>query len=73
MDQASMFSLSVGALTVVFSVGGAWGLIRAGIKENTRRIGDLEGSRSKMWEQVNQQGETIASIDSKVDILLDRK
>ena len=73
MDQASIFNLAVGGMTVVFSVGGAWGLIRAGVKENTRRIGNLEGSRAKMWEQVNEQGETISSINAKVDILLSRK
>ena len=71
--EATFFNVGVGALTIMFSVGGAWGLIRSGVKENSRRINDLEESRSKMWDQVNKQGETISSIDAKVDILLGRK
>ncbi len=71
--EATLFNLSLGAATVLFSVGGAWGLIRSGVKDNTRRVTELETSRSKMWDQVNSQGETISAIDAKVDILLERK
>ena len=70
--EATFFNVGVGALTIMFSVGGAWGLIRSGVKTNTHDIAELKQSRSRMWEQVNKQGETIASIDAKVDILLKR-
>lgn len=73
ITQAAIISIGIGGFTLLFSVGMAWGIVKFGIKENSRRIGDLESSRSTMWEQVNKQGEGIASIDAKVDILVERK
>ena len=73
MAEATLLNLGIGFGTIVFSIGGAWGLIRAGIRENTRRIESLETSRGKIYEEQKIQGKQLASIDTKVDILLERK
>ena len=70
MGEATFLNLGIGVGTVLFSVGGAWGFIRFGIRENTRRIVSLEGSRGKIYDELKNQGEKLVSIDTKVDILL---
>lgn len=72
MTEANIINLGIGISSVVFSIGGAWGLIRAGIKENTRRIVSLESSRGKIYDELKAQGKQVSSIDAKVDILLER-
>ena len=73
MFEATTVNLVIGLGTIIFSIGGAWSLIRAGVIDNTRRIESLESSRSGIYEKLNNQGERLASIESKVDILLERK
>ncbi len=77
MEEATILNLGIGFGTVLLSIGGAWGLIRSGVAENTRRIAELEtdGKRSKgeIWKEITNQGKTLASVDTKVDILLARE
>ena len=73
MSEATIFQLAIGFGTVALSVGGAWGLMQSGITRNSDDIAELKKSRSTMWEQVNEQGKTLARIDGKVDILVQRE
>lgn len=63
-----MYAL-VGLFTVVFSVGGAWAMVRSGIKENGRRIVSLEQTRGHVYERLNEQGERIAGMDSMMQMI----
>jgi len=78
MDNASTASLilelrnlyaMVGILTIVFSVGGAWFMVKAGIKENGRRIENLERSRVNIYSRLNEQGERIASMEGSLNLI----
>ena len=80
MSEATLINLGIGAGTIIFSVGGAWSLIRAGIKENTRRITKLEDGRGKIYDRINlvstevsDVAANVAEVSGKLDVLIDLK
>lgn len=60
----------IGFLITIFTIGGVWAVVRYTVKENTRRITNLESSKGELWSEVNKLGLNVASMDGKLDTLL---
>lgn len=61
---------ALGIVTIIASVGMAWGVVRGTMKEFVRRLESLEGSRKSIYTQLNEQGTDTAEIKGKLDMLI---
>lgn len=62
---------ALGIVTVVASVGMAWGVVRGTMREITRRVVSLEDSRGNIYTRLNAQGTGMAEIKGKLDMLIE--
>ena len=71
--EATILNIGITISGALIAVGGAWGLMKTGITANTKDIVEIKRTNGAQWTKINEQGETLAGIDAKVDILLERK
>lgn len=64
---------ALGIVTIIASVGMAWSVIRATMKERDRRLESLETSRGNIYARINPMGESIARMEGKLDAVLKTK
>lgn len=62
------WKLVVGAL----SLGGAWGGAKAALNGTRERVQKVEARTDAHDEKLSKQGEQLARVETKIDILLDR-
>ncbi len=72
MTEASVINMGISIGGALIAIGGSWGFIRAGIKENTRRITELELSRGKLYTEIGKVGRAVAKIDGKINVMLQK-
>ena len=58
-------TIIMGGMTVLVSGGAAWGAAKQALNGTRERVQKLEG-------KVDQHSDTLARVETKVDILIDR-
>lgn len=59
-------------ITAALALGGSWGGAKVALNGTRERVKKLETRTDSQDEKLSAQGEAIARVETKIDILIDR-
>jgi len=70
MDGSTINTVLLG-VTILVSVGGSYGIVQSGVKENARRIKDLEDNRKDVWKAIGAMVKEVSEVTGMVKAMLE--